>query len=91
MSSEEKIFAKLEMMERKIDRLNHMVQNQPQTHTKDLGDWLDKEQTFELLGLRETSLWSLRKRKKLEFRKVGNRTFYSYKSILDFIEKSKVK
>lgn len=52
-----------------------------------LGDWITEHDAKKLLGLKETSLWSLRKRKMVTFSKVGAKLFYSRKSIEKLITK----
>lgn len=86
MDNAEKLLKELEKLNRKIDRIGSMVQAMPTTHHTDLGDWLTEEQAKELLQLGTTSLWELRKRKKITFSKVGNRVYYDRKSIVNFIE-----
>ena len=51
-------------------------------------DWIPKLEAQKLLGLKETSLWSLRRRKKLISSKVGARVFYSIKSIEKLMRKN---
>lgn len=87
----EKIFCEIEKLNRKIDRLASIVAQLPVTHNTTLGDWLSEEQAQELLNLGTTSLWSLRKQKKLVTSKIGNRTYYSRESILELIEKNSKK
>jgi hypothetical protein len=76
----------LAILNQKIDRLNSVVSQLPTTHNTNLGDWLDEFQTRELLHRGATSLWGLRKTKKLKFKKMGNRNYYSRQSIIDFLE-----
>jgi len=91
MSLLEKIFAEFSKLNQKIDRLNSVVLQLPTTHHTDLGDWLTEEQAQELLQRGETSLWDLRKRKKIVSSKIGNRTYYSRQSIITYIDKNKTK
>lgn len=87
----EKIFSEIEKLNRKIDRLASIVSQLPVTHNTTLGDWLSEEQAQELLNLGTTSLWSLRKQRKVVTSKIGNRTYYSRESILELIEKNSKK
>lgn len=90
MNFAEKIFQELDKLNRKIDRISSMVQGMPTTHTTDLGDWLTEEQAQELLQRKTTSLWDLRKRKKIIASKIGNRTYYDKNSIINFLNKNKI-
>jgi hypothetical protein len=53
-----------------------------------LNDWISELDAQTLLGLKETSLWALRKKKQLVFSKIGARTFYSLKSIEKLLSKN---
>lgn len=86
-----KIFEEFERLNRKIDRMVAMVQGMPTTHHTDLGEWLTEEQARELLQRGATSLWDLRKRKKIVASKIGNRTYYNRQSIITYIENNKIK
>jgi hypothetical protein len=52
------------------------------------GDWISEGEAQKLLGLKETSLWSLRKRKQIASSKIGSKTFYSIKSIEKLLSKN---
>lgn len=51
-------------------------------------DWISEQEAQKLLGLKETSLWALRKRKQLVYSKIGSKTFYSLKSIEKLLNKN---
>lgn len=85
----DKILREIESLSRKIDRVRNIVQNLPSTHNLNLGDWITEEQAQELLQRRTTSLWDLRKRKKIIASKIGNRTYYDRKSIITYLNKNK--
>ncbi len=53
-----------------------------------MSDWISEHETQKLLGLKETSLWALRKTKKVISSKVGAKTFYSLKSIEKLLSKN---
>ena len=55
---------------------------------RQLTDWISELEAQKLLDLKETSMWSLRRRKKLVFSKIGSKTFYSLKSIEKLLEKN---
>ena len=86
----ERIFEELNRLERKIDRISSMVQGMPTKHTTDLGDWITEEQARELLQRGATSLWDLRKRKKITASKIGNRIYYNRQSIINYINKNQI-
>lgn len=91
MNFADKLFKELQRLERKIDRIASIVEGIPSTHRTDLGEWLTEEQARELLQRGATSLWDLRKRKKITASKIGNRTYYERQSIINYIEKNKIK
>lgn len=51
-------------------------------------DWITELEAQKLLGLKETSMWALRKKKQIVFSKVGAKTFYSLKSIEKLLDKN---
>jgi hypothetical protein len=55
---------------------------------RELTDWIPEMEAQKLLGLKETSLWALRKRKQLVYSKIGSKTFYSLKSIEKLLSKN---
>ena len=71
----------------KIEKLTSIVTQLPTTHNETLGDWLSEEQTRELLHRGATSLWELRKQKKIKSKKLGGRTYYSHQSIINFLDR----
>lgn len=91
MEIKDQIFAELYKLHRKLDRLTSLVSGIPTTHHSDLGEWLTEEQARELLQRGATSLWGLRKQKKIVASKIGNRTYYHHESILAYLEKNKIK
>ncbi|MFN8321241.1 MAG: helix-turn-helix domain-containing protein [Chitinophagales bacterium] len=91
MELHQKIFEEINKLNRKIDRISAIVQGLPTTHNTDLGEWLTEEQARELLQRGATSLWDLRKRKKITASKIGNRTYYNRQSIINYIDKNKIK
>ena len=85
----EKIIADIIRLHQKMDRIISIIQQLPTTHNTNLGDWLTEEQAQELLQRKTTSLWDLRKQKKIIASKIGNRTFYDKSSIIEYLEKNK--
>jgi hypothetical protein len=55
---------------------------------KPLQEWVPENEVQKLLGLKATSLWGLRKNKKLIYAKIGSRIFYKRKSIEDLMSKN---
>lgn len=53
-----------------------------------LTEWVSEQEAQKILGLKQTTLWYFRKTKKLSYSKVGNKTFYSVKSLERLVEKS---
>lgn len=53
-----------------------------------MDDWISELEAQKLLGLKETSLWALRKTKKIVSSKIGAKTFYSLKSIEKLLHKN---
>jgi hypothetical protein len=91
MSNEREILDQLKEANRRLGQIDRMLRDLPVKSNENLGDWLTEEQARELLQRGATSLWDLRKRKKLITSRIGNRIYYSRQSILDFIEKNKTK
>ena len=85
----DKLYEKVTQLENKLNTVISILRQLPTTHNTNLGDWLTEEQAQELLHRGTTSMWDLRKRRKVKFSKVGNTTYYDRKSILDFIESGK--
>lgn len=53
-----------------------------------MNDWITEAEAQKLLGLKETSMWALRKKKQIVYSKVGAKTFYSLKSIEKLLDKN---
>ena len=68
----------LEELKKSVDSLS----------TQKLGDWITEQQAQKILGLKATSLWALRKKRKIKFSKIGSKIFYSLKSMEEYIEKN---
>jgi hypothetical protein len=58
---------------------------------KPFADWMPETELAKLLGLRRTSLWYLRKSKKVVFSKIGSKIFYSRQSVENLTAKNSVK
>ena len=54
-------------------------------------DYLTKEDCFELYGIKERTLTTLRDNRKITFSKVGNTCLYKYSSLIDYIDKNSIK
>lgn len=79
--------------QKKFDELSEKVEQLIQI-CKETGksikmeDWISEQEAQKLLGLKETSLWSLRKMRKVVSSKIGAKTFYSLKSIERLLQKN---
>ncbi len=67
-----------------VKRILKEIRSKPQQ----LNDWITELEAQAILGLKETSLWSLRKSKQLVSSKVGAKTFYSLRSIEKLLNKN---
>ena len=79
--------SKLEEFTSEIKALKEIlkeIKSKPQR----LNDWISEAEAQALLGLKETSLWALRKTKKVVSSKIGAKTFYSLKSIERLLQKN---
>lgn len=70
---------------KEVKEILNEINQKPQRLT----GWLTQAEAMELLDLKETSLWSLRKTRKIEYSKIGAKTFYSLTSIERYLEKNK--
>jgi len=53
--------------------------------TKTIGDYISEEEAKDILGRKTTWFWSMRKKGRLSFTKIGNRIFYTKKDILKLL------
>jgi hypothetical protein len=81
--------SKFEELTRRLDELENLLKNQKESIR--LGDWVPEAEAQKMLGLKATSLWALRRHKKIRSSKIGCRTFYSLSSIERFLEKNRSK
>ena len=72
-------------LDQKVNRLIEIASNGKAIK---MNDWITEMEAQALLGLKETSLWALRKKKQIVFSKVGAKTFYSLKSIEKLLNKN---
>jgi hypothetical protein len=91
MSFEIEMLKEMKKFNQLLGQVHQMIRQLPVKSNENLGDWLTEEQARELLQRGATSLWALRKQGKLVTSRIGNRIYYSLKSILDFIDKNKTK
>jgi hypothetical protein len=76
----------LNKMQQQLSELKLLIQQIPGLDQKQLGDWISQDKAIELLGVKETSLYKLRRDKQL----VATQTrpiFYSLKSIQEYLKK----
>lgn len=78
-----KILNQLDRIEDKLKTIEETEDSIPKT------DWLTEKEAQDLLNLKATSLWRLRTRGALAYTKSGNKTYYSYQSILDYLDMNK--
>lgn len=79
--------------QKKFDELNEKVDQLLQLYKSSgnsakLTDWIPEKEAQQLLGLKETSMWSLRKSRKIISSKIGSKTFYSLKSVERLLHKN---
>lgn len=75
----------------RMERLENLIRGLPTKSHETLGDWLNEQQAQELLCYKATSLWSLRKTKKIVSSKINGKNYYSKESIIRYLEKNKSK
>jgi hypothetical protein len=71
---------KFDDLNQKVDLLIDII-SKSSGQTVKMNDWISQQEAEKLLGLKETSMWTLRKTRKIAFSKIGAKTFYSLKSI----------
>jgi hypothetical protein len=91
MNFDEYVKFEFERVNSRLERIESMIRGLPVKQNENLGDWLNEEQAQELLGYKATSLWSIRKAKKIEFSKINGKTYYSKQSIINFLDRNKAK
>ena len=77
---------KFDELNEKIERILQMC-NETRKSVK-MEDWIPEKEAQRLLGLKDTSMWSLRKQRKVISSKIGAKTFYSLKSIERLLQKN---
>ena len=78
---------KFDDLDQKVNLLINMM-NENSNATIKMNDWICESEAQKLLGLKETSMWALRKKKQITFSKVGAKVFYSLKSIERLLSKN---
>jgi hypothetical protein len=78
---------KFDDLNQKVDLLIEII-NKTSGQTVKMNDWIPEKEAQKLLGLKETSMWALRKTRKIAFSKIGAKTFYSLKSIEKLLSKN---
>lgn len=56
--------------------------------TTSIPGWLSEKEMQARSGLKTTTLWKLRTEGRLEFSKIGKRTYYRLDSFLDLLDKN---
>lgn len=52
--------------------------------------WASEKEARELLNLKQTALWKLRKSGTIKFSKIGGHTYYNVQSIMDLLDKNSI-
>ncbi|MBK7310345.1 MAG: hypothetical protein IPI93_06025 [Sphingobacteriaceae bacterium] len=78
---------KFEQLNQKVDRLVAFHEQKDETPIR-MDDWIPESFAQKLLGLKTTSLWALRKKRKITSSKIGAKIFYSVKSIEKLLNKN---
>jgi hypothetical protein len=79
--------SKLQEITSRLDEINTTIRESIGRQIT-FSDWIPEKEAQKLLGLKATSLWALRRKKKIAFSKVGSKTFYSLKSISKLLDKN---
>jgi hypothetical protein len=79
--------SKFEELTKKLDELKFLIQDNI-GYSQRIDDWIPEKEAQQLLGLKATSLWALRKQGLIKYSKVGSKTFYSLKSIAKLLNKN---
>jgi hypothetical protein len=53
-------------------------------------EWLSAIETMDVLGIKQTTLWSYRKEGKLSFTKINKKVYFLRKDILKLLDQNKV-
>ncbi len=53
-------------------------------------EWLSANETMDVLGIKQTTLWSYRKEGKLSFTKINKKVYFLRKDILKLLDQNKV-
>lgn len=69
----------------KLDQVLKLLR--PKKHAEIVEEWLTEKEVQLLIGLKTTSLWKLRRLGRIKYSKIGQKVFYSKKSILRYFEK----
>ncbi len=72
---------------RKLDQVLSTLEGN-QHGFKSVDDWISEKEAQKLTGLKTTSLWALRKQKRIMYSKIGRKTFYSLRSIKKLLDKN---
>ncbi|MBP9068395.1 MAG: helix-turn-helix domain-containing protein [Bacteroidia bacterium] len=79
---------KFEELEQKVDLLIQLGKEAGKVVK--LNDWISEQEAQKLLGLKETSMWALRKKKRVVSSKIGGKIFYSLRSIEKLLDKNQI-
>lgn len=79
--------SKYEELIRRLELIELLLKD-IQNSNAQIEGWLTENETRKFLGVGATTLWSLRKKNKLEYSKIGSRIFYTVKSVSRLLEKN---
>lgn len=70
----------------KLDSILNQLENKPENQK----EWLSANEAMQILGIKQTTLWSYRKEGKLTFTKVNKKVYFLKKDILKLLNQNKV-
>jgi hypothetical protein len=70
----------------KLDSILSQLENKQETQK----EWLSANEAMQILGIKQTTLWSYRKEGKLTFTKVNKKVYFLKKDILKLLNQNKV-
>ncbi len=79
--------SKYEELVKRLDEIELLLKGF-QKGTPQVEGWFTENETRKFLGIGATTLWSLRKKRRVEYSKIGSKIFYRVKSIEQLLEKN---
>ena len=78
----------LDDLVKKLDQVLAIVSDNA-GKSRQLGDWIPEKEAQSLLGIKTTTLWTMRRIGKIKWRKIRRKVYYSKSSILQLLESGK--